>query len=179
MIRPCPAQIKSNKKVWLDLTWANELLKSSPTLIDSNRWYHTGDLATMDESGYIKIVGRLKDMIIRGGENVYPSEIENCLLKHKDVLDVQVVGAPDYRLGEVVVAYVRVRDGVLDTHHSSGRTEDQIIKNLKEFCQPLLAKYKIPKHWKILDAYPATLSGKVKKFMLRERCLKDFDLEIK
>ena len=108
-------------------------------------------------------------MIIRGGENIFPSEIENVLLKHDSVIDAQIVGAPDYRLGEVVVAYIRAAARDVD--------DVDIIKNLKQHCVSQgLAKYKIPKHWRILDEFPATLSGKVKKFELRKRCAVDFDL---
>ena len=140
--------------------------------IDDSRWYHTGDLVEMDSEGYIKIVGRIKDMIIRGGENVYPSELENIILQHEDVLDVQVVGALDYRLGEVVAAYIRVSDSAKE------KSEEEVIEGLKKFCADEMAKFKIPKHWKILDVYPATLSGKVKKFELRDRCKDDFDLNL-
>lgn len=141
-------------------------------VVDSAGWFHTGDLVSMDEQGYLKITGRSKDMIIRGGENVYPSEIENILLQHEDVLDAQIVGAPDYRLGEVVAAYIRVKDVVKD----SQKSDESVIADLKAHCSQHLAKFKVPIHWKIIDAYPATLSGKVKKFELRERCKQDFDL---
>lgn len=140
--------------------------------IDQGRWYHTGDLAEMDEEGYIKIVGRIKDMIIRGGENVYPSEIEDVILGHEDILDVQVVGAPDYRLGEVVAAYLRINDS------AKGKSDEEVVESVKALCQEKLAKFKIPIHWKILDVYPATLSGKVKKFELRDRCKEDFELKL-
>ena len=140
--------------------------------IDPARWYHTGDLAQMDHEGYVKIVGRIKDMIIRGGENVYPSEIEDVILGHEDILDVQVVGAPDYRLGEVVAAYLRINDS------AKGKSDEEVVESVKALCQEKLAKFKIPVHWKILDVYPATLSGKVKKFELRDRCKEDFELKL-
>merc|ERR1712007_416303 len=97
-------------------------------------------------------------------------EIEDVILGHEDILDVQVVGAPDYRLGEVVAAYIRLNDS------AKVKSEEEVIQGLREFCGEQLAKFKIPKHWKILDVYPATLSGKVKKFELRSRCKDDSEL---
>lgn len=138
--------------------------------IDENRWYHTGDLAEMDEEGYIKIVGRIKDMLIRGGENVYPIEIESCLLQHEYILDAQVVAAKDSRLIEVPAVYIRLQPNV-------SVDEEQVLADLKQHCAQSLAKFKIPQYWKILDVYPTTLSGKVKKYELRARTETDFDLQ--
>jgi fatty-acyl-CoA synthase len=125
--------------------------------IDPEGWMRTGDLGTMDEDGYVRVVGRIKDMIIRGGENIYPREIEEFLFTHPDVLDAQVVGVPDPRFGEQVMAWVRRRAG-------SGLTEEQ----LREYCRGKIAHFKIPAHVRFVDDYPMTVTGKVQKFVLRE-----------
>ncbi|TCP32359.1 fatty-acyl-CoA synthase [Scopulibacillus darangshiensis] len=124
--------------------------------IDDEGWLHTGDLATVDRHGYYKITGRLKDMIIRGGENVYPREIEEFLYSHPDVMDVQIIGIPDEKYGETVVAYVQKRQGTsLDE------------AKLKDYCKGKIAFYKIPKHILFTDQYPMTASGKIQKYKLR------------
>ncbi|MBP1950844.1 AMP-binding protein [Virgibacillus litoralis] len=125
--------------------------------IDSDGWLHTGDLAVMDKNGYMKITGRMKDMIIRGGENVYPREIEEFLYQHPDVLDVQVVGIPDKKYGEEVMAWVILRDG-------GKATEDDI----RAFCEGNISRHKIPRHIAFVDEYPMTASGKIQKFKLKE-----------
>jgi fatty-acyl-CoA synthase len=126
--------------------------------IDQAGWMHTGDLATMDAHGYVKIVGRSKDMIIRGGENVYPREIEEFLHAHPDITDVQVVGLPDNRYGEEIAAFVIAREGVqLD------------VESVREFCQGKIAHYKIPRYVIPVDEFPLTVTGKIQKFKLRER----------
>ncbi|MCA0986073.1 AMP-binding protein [Guptibacillus algicola] len=125
--------------------------------IDDEGWLHTGDLAEMDEEGYVKITGRLKDMIIRGGENVYPREIEEFLYTHPAILDVQVIGIPDEKYGEKVVACVQKKEG-----HEV--TEADILK----YCQNKIARYKIPAHIFFIDHYPMTASGKIQKYRLRE-----------
>jgi fatty-acyl-CoA synthase len=128
--------------------------------IDLARWMHTGDLATMDEAGYVQIVGRSKDMIIRGGENVYPREIEEFLFTHPGVADVQVVGIPDERYGEDIVAFVRPKPGAqLD--------EDA----LREHCRRRIAHYKVPRHVRFVAEFPMTVTGKVQKFKLREQAI--------
>jgi fatty-acyl-CoA synthase len=119
-------------------------------------WYHTGDLASMDERGYLRLEGRLTDMIIRGGENIYPREIEELLFAHPGVAEVAVVGVPDQRWGEIVVAFVRPADAAL--------SEDE----LPTYCDEHLAAYKCPQRWVFLDAFPLTASGKIQKFKLRE-----------
>ncbi|MEI5097800.1 AMP-binding protein [Streptomyces sp. PmtG] len=128
-------------------------------VIDSGRWMHTGDLAVMREDGYVQIVGRIKDMIIRGGENVYPREIEEFLYAHPKIADVQVVGVPDERYGEVPLACVILRE--------DARTLS--LEELRAFCEGRLAHYKIPAHLRLLDAFPMTVSGKVRKVELRQR----------
>jgi fatty-acyl-CoA synthase len=128
--------------------------------IDRAGWMHTGDLATMDEAGYIRIVGRSKDMIIRGGENVYPREIEEFLYTYPGVADVQVVGIPDERYGEEIVAFVRPEAGAqLD--------EDA----LREHCRERIAHYKVPRHVRFVAEFPMTVTGKVQKFKLREQAI--------
>ncbi|MCX5253015.1 AMP-binding protein [Streptomyces canus] len=126
--------------------------------VDAGRWMHTGDLATMREDGYVEIVGRIKDMIIRGGENIYPREIEEFLYGHPKIADVQVVGVPHERYGEEVLACVIPRDPA----------QPPTLEDLRGFCEGRLAHYKIPSRLRILDAFPMTVSGKVRKVELRE-----------
>jgi fatty-acyl-CoA synthase len=130
--------------------------------IDADGWLHTGDLCAMDERGYFSITGRLKDMIIRGGENIYPREIEECLFAHPGVADVAVVGVPDERWGESVAAVVRAADPA----------NPPAVDELFAFCRERLAPHKAPRHWYYIDAFPLTGSGKVQKFVLRERIAK-------
>ena len=125
--------------------------------VDGDGWMHTGDLAVMDEQGYLSIVGRSKDMVIRGGENVYPREVEEFLHGHPAVQDVQVVGVPDPRYGEELCAWVKTRPGATVT-------EDE----LKEFCRGRLAHYKVPRYVELVDAFPMTITGKVQKYKMRE-----------
>jgi fatty-acyl-CoA synthase len=134
--------------------------------IDAARWMHTGDLATMDDEGYVKIVGRIKDMIIRGGENVYPREIEEFLYGHPDVADVQVVGVPDERYGEEIMAWVQLREGATVTE-----------EELKEHCRGQIAHFKVPRHIAFTDEFPMTVTGKVQKFALRDRAIEQLGLE--
>jgi fatty-acyl-CoA synthase len=134
--------------------------------IDRAGWMHTGDLATMDDAGYAKIVGRSKDMIIRGGENVYPREIEEFLYSHPAVADVQVVGLPDERYGEEIAAFVVAREGVeLDA------------EEVREFCRGRIAHYKIPRYVIAVDEFPMTVTGKIQKFKLRDRAVRDLGIE--
>lgn len=135
--------------------WNNP--EATAEAIDGARWMHTGDLAVMDEDGYLKIVGRNKDMIIRGGENVYPREIEEFLFTHPAVADVQVIGIPDTTYGEEIVAWVKLHSG----HEVSA-------DDLREFCKGRIAHFKTPRHIKFVDDYPMTISGKVQKFKMRE-----------
>jgi fatty-acyl-CoA synthase len=125
--------------------------------IDDARWMHTGDLATMDAQGYLNIVGRIKDMIIRGGENIYPREIEEFLYTHPAIADAQVVGVPDERYGEIVCAWVILR--------TAGELDDEA---LREFCRGKIARFKIPELVRFVDAFPMTVTGKVQKFKMRE-----------
>ncbi len=134
--------------------------------IDSEGWLHTGDLAIMDENGYCKITGRIKQMIIRGGENIYPREIEEFLYTHPKVSDVQVYGVPDKKYGEQVMAAIIVKQGMT-------MTEEEV----REFCKDRIANYKIPKYVKFVEGYPMTASGKIQKFKLREMAIKELHLE--
>jgi fatty-acyl-CoA synthase len=133
--------------------------------IDRARWMHTGDLGTMDEDGYVKITGRIKDMVIRGGENLYPREIEEFLYTHPDVADVQVVGVPDERYGEELAAFVVLRDG-------AAGDEDA----LRAFCDGRIARHKVPRYIQFVDGFPMTVTGKVQKFKLREAAIEELGL---
>ena len=128
-------------------------------VIDAARWMHTGDLAVMDDDGYLSITGRIKDMVIRGGENVYPREVEEFLYTHPDVLDAQVIGVPDARYGEELMVWVRLRPGAAPL----------TAEALREFCHGKLAHYKIPRYVHITDEFPMTVTGKVRKVEMRER----------
>ncbi len=127
--------------------------------LDEAGWMHTGDLAVMDESGYISIVGRIKDMVIRGGENIYPREIEEFLFTHPDIADVQVVGVPDERYGEEVMACIRLREGATP----------MTAESLQVFCDGRLARYKIPRYVRVMDSFPMTVTGKIRKIDLRRQ----------
>jgi fatty-acyl-CoA synthase len=133
--------------------------------IDGGGWMHTGDLATIDEQGYCNIVGRVKDLIIRGGENVSPREVEEFLYGHPAVQDVAVVGVPDHRFGEELCACIRLREGM-------AATEDEI----REFCRGRIAHYKVPRYVRFVDAFPMTVTGKVQKYLIRERMRQDLGL---
>jgi len=134
--------------------------------IDAARWMHTGDLATMDEDGYCNIVGRIKDMVIRGGENVYPREIEEFLYTHPDIVDVQVVGVPDARYGEEVMAWVKARDGA-----------DLTTESVRAFCQGRIAHFKVPRYVQVTEEFPMTVTGKVQKYKMREAAIELLGLQ--
>ncbi|HKU94880.1 MAG TPA: AMP-binding protein, partial [Vineibacter sp.] len=134
--------------------------------IDTGRWMHTGDLAVMDGEGYVNIVGRLKDMVIRGGENVYPREIEEFLYRHPKVQDVQVIGVPDVKYGEEICAWIKLREG-----------QSATAEEIRDFCKGQIAHYKIPRYVRFVDAFPMTVTGKVQKFLMREQSVKDLGLE--
>lgn len=139
--------------------------EDTAAVIDEDGFLHTGDLAVMDEEGYCRITGRLKDMIIRGGENIYPREIEEFLYKHPNILDVQIVGVPDETFGEEVSAWIKLKSG-------ASMTADE----LKEYCKGKIARYKIPRYIAFVEEFPMTASGKVQKFKLREQALEHFQL---
>jgi fatty-acyl-CoA synthase len=135
-----------------------DMPEATAQAIDADGWYHTGDLASMDERGFFRIEGRIKDMIIRGGENIYPREIEETLLRHAAVAEVAVIGLPDDRWGEIVAAVVRLRAGA-----------DASAEALRAHCREHLAPHKTPVRWELVDAFPLTASGKIQKYQLRER----------
>ncbi len=134
--------------------------------IDADGWMHTGDLAVMDDEGYVNIVGRIKDMIIRGGENVYPREVEEFLYTHPDIVDVQVIGVPDTRYGEEIMAWVQLRDGA-----------DTSTDDIKDFCRGTIAHYKVPRYIKLTDTFPMTITGKIQKFKMREQSIEELRLD--
>ena len=134
--------------------------------IDGEGWLHTGDLATMDAQGYINIVGRLKEMVIRGGENIYPREIEELLIRHPKVADAQVLGVPDTFYGEELLAVVLPKEGA-----------EVSEEELRDFCEERISYQKIPRYFQFTNAFPMTASGKVQKFVLRENAIKALGLE--
>jgi fatty-acyl-CoA synthase len=134
--------------------------------IDAARWMHTGDLATMDDDGYLNIVGRIKDLIIRGGENVYPREVEEFLYTHPNVADVQVIGVPDPRYGEEIMAWISPRAGAQLTE-----------EDIREFCRGRIAHFKVPRYVKFTDEFPMTVTGKIQKFKMREHAITELGLE--
>jgi fatty-acyl-CoA synthase len=135
--------------------------------IDAEGWMHTGDLATIDRDGYGNIVGRIKDMVIRGGENIYPREIEEFLYRHPKVADVQVVGVPDIKYGEEICAWIRLKPG-----------EDCEAEEIVQFCRGQIAHYKIPRYIRFVDSYPMTITGKIQKFQMRQIMIDELGLAI-
>ncbi|MGB8648715.1 MAG: AMP-binding protein [Anaerolineae bacterium] len=144
--------------------WNNR--EATAQAIDPARWMHTGDLATMDADGYVNIVGRIKDMIIRGGENIYPREIEEFLYTHPAVADVQVIGVPSRKYGEEVMAWVKVKPG-------AQATPDE----LRAFCQGKISHYKVPRYIKLVDGFPMTVTGKIQKYIMRQQSIEDLGLQ--
>jgi fatty-acyl-CoA synthase len=134
--------------------------------IDAAGWMHSGDLAVMDEEGYINIVGRIKDMVIRGGENIYPREIEEFLFSHPQIVDVQVIGVPDEKYGEEVMAWIKLKEGEM-------ASEEEI----KEYCKGKIAHYKIPRYIKFVEEFPMTVTGKIRKVEMREMSIRELGLE--
>jgi fatty-acyl-CoA synthase len=145
--------------------WGDE--ERTREAIDAARWMHTGDLATIDAEGYCNIVGRIKDMVIRGGENVYPREIEEFLYRHPKIQDVQVIGVPDDRYGEEICAWVKLRPGATATE-----------EDIKSFCRDQIAHYKVPRYVKFVDEFPMTVTGKIQKFIMRERTIDELGLKV-
>jgi len=144
--------------------WNNET--ATRAAIDPARWMHTGDLATMDAEGYLNIVGRIKDMIIRGGENIYPREIEEYLYGHPAVSEVQVIGVPSEKYVEDVMAWVKLKPGA--------RADEG---GLVDYCRGKIATYKIPRYWKFVDSFPMTVTGKIQKFKMREISVEELGLQ--
>jgi fatty-acyl-CoA synthase len=135
-------------------------------VLDINRWMHTGDLGVMDDEGYVKIVGRIKDIIIRGGENIAPLEIEEFLMLHEAVENVQVIGVPSLKYGEEVMAWIKVKDGF-----------DLTFEEIDAYCRGQIATFKIPRYWKFVQEFPMTVSGKIRKVEMREDSIKELGLE--
>ncbi len=143
--------------------WNNE--EQTKSAIDSARWIHTEDLATMDEEGYVNIVGRIKDMIIRGGENIYPKEIEEFFFTHPKISDVKVIGVPDAKYGEAVMAWVLLKEG-----------EKATAEELTEYCKGNIAHFKVPKYFKFTESFPMTVTGKIRKIEMRQISIKELNL---
>ncbi len=143
--------------------WENE--PATRTSIDAARWMHTGDQAAIDTDGYCKIVGRIKDMVIRGGENIYPREVEEFLYQHPAISEVQVIGVPDARYGEELCAWVRVNEGQQVTR-----------EELRAWCKGRVAAFKIPRYWKLTDSFPITVTGKIQKYKMREQSICELGL---
>ena len=141
----------------------NDAEKTAET-IDQDGWLYSGDIGIMDTGGYVQIVGRLKDMIIRGGENIYPREVEEFLHTHPKIQDVQVFGVKDERFGEQVCAWIQ-------THHGESMTEQEV----KEFCQGNIAHFKVPQYVRFVEEYPMTVTGKIQKFKMREMMEQELD----
>ena len=156
-VLPCGAVGELCVRGYCVMTGYNDMPEQTAEAIDAEGWYHTGDLASMDDRGYLRIEGRLKDMIIRGGENIYPREIEDLLFEHPKVGEVAVVGVPDEKWGEAIVAFIR---------SAPGESVDE--KELFAYCREHLAPHKTPRHWRFLDAFPLTATGKIQKFVLRD-----------
>ena len=144
--------------------WNN--LDATSEAIDQARWMHTGDLAVMRDDGYVNIVGRIKDMIIRGGENIYPREVEEFLYTHPCISDVQVIGVPDAKYGEEVCAWIILKEGQTPT--------DEDIRN---FCRGKIATVKIPRYIRFSDGYPMTVTGKAQKYKMREISIAELGLQ--
>jgi fatty-acyl-CoA synthase len=144
--------------------WNNEA--ATRAAIDPARWMHTGDLATIDDEGYVNIVGRIKDMIIRGGENVYPREVEEFLYAHPAVSDVQVIGVPSEKYGEEVMAWVKLKPG-------ASVAEQDLVAH----CKGRIATFKIPRYWKFVESFPMTVTGKIQKFRMRDQSVRELGLQ--
>ncbi len=145
--------------------WNNE--KGTQEAIDEAGWMHTGDLASMDEEGYIKIEGRIKDMVIRGGENIYPKEVEEFLYTHPAIAEVQVTGIPDKKYGEELIAWIKLQPGA----------DEMSDESLREFCKGKITHFKIPRYFKFVEEFPMTVTGKIQKFKMREISVKELGLE--
>src|SRR5271169_3453073 len=163
--RGTPGELLSRGYLVMLGYWDDE--EKTREAIDPAGWMHTGDLATIDDEGYCNIVGRIKDMVIRGGENVYPREIEEFLYRHPKIQDVQVIGIPDARYGEELCAWVRLRDG-----------ESATVEEIRAFCQGQIAHYKIPRYVKFVDGFPMTVTGKIQKFLMRQHMIEELGLSV-
>ena len=146
--------------------WADE--EKTAQVLDAEGWMHTGDLGVLDDEGYCKIVGRIKDMVIRGGENIYPREVEEFLYSHPEIEDVQVVGVPDDRFGEELCAWVRLKPGAT-----------VLEEEVRIFCKGQIAHYKIPRYVRFVDGFPMTVTGKVQKYLIRQAMIEELGLQVR
>ncbi len=144
--------------------WGDET--KTAEAIDAAGWMHTGDLAVLDDEGYCNIVGRVKDMVIRGGENLYPREIEEFLYRHPKIQDVQVIGVPDQKYGEELCAWIKLKEGQTATE-----------EDIREFCRGQIAHYKIPRYIEFVQAFPMTITGKIQKFVMRDQMKEKLGLQ--
>jgi fatty-acyl-CoA synthase len=161
--RGTPGELCSRGYIVMRGYWNNPA--ATAEAIDAGGWMHTGDLATMDDKGYVNIVGRIKDMIIRGGENVYPREIEEFLYSHPAIQDIQVIGVPDDRYGEEIMAWIILKPG-------QSLSEEEV----KEYCRGRIAHFKVPRYVKFTEAFPMTVTGKIQKFKMRDAAVKELGL---
>jgi fatty-acyl-CoA synthase len=161
--RGTPGELCSRGYIVMRGYWNNPA--ATAEAIDAGGWMHTGDLATMDDKGYVNIVGRIKDMIIRGGENVYPREIEEFLYSHPAIQDIQVIGVPDDRYGEEIMAWIILKPG-------QSLTEEEV----KEYCRGRIAHFKVPRYVKFTEAFPMTVTGKIQKFKMRDAAVEELGL---
>jgi fatty-acyl-CoA synthase len=159
-----PGEICTRGYVVMQGYWENP--EATAEAVDDEGWMHTGDLGVMDDAGYLNIVGRSKDMVIRGGENLYPREIEETLFAHPDVASAQVIGVPDERMGEELMAWIVPREG-----------HELDEESLRAFCRERLAHFKVPRYWKVVDEFPLTVTGKVQKFKMREAAIDELGLQ--
>jgi fatty-acyl-CoA synthase len=143
--------------------WDNP--EATAEAVDAAGWMHTGDLGVMDDEGYLNIVGRSKDMVIRGGENLYPREIEELLFGHPAVASAQVIGVPDVRMGEELMAWVVLREGA-----------SLEVEELRAWCRERVARFKVPRYVKFTDSFPMTVTGKIQKFKMREQAIEELGL---
>jgi fatty-acyl-CoA synthase len=162
--RGVPGELCSRGYIVMLGYWNNA--EATAEAIDAGRWMHTGDMATMDHDGYLNIVGRIKDMIIRGGENIYPREIEEFLYSHPAIKDVQVIGVPDEKYGEEIMAWVVVRPGL-------ELSEDGV----KAYCRGKIAHFKVPRYVRFTEDFPMTVTGKIQKFKMRQMAVEELGLQ--
>ncbi len=163
---PCGERGELTCRGYLVMAGYYNMPEKTAQAIDSDGWLHSGDLATMNEQGYVNIVGRLKDMVIRGGENIFPREVEEFLIRHPKIADVQIVGVPDKFFGEELLAVIVPQQG-------GQLTEAE----LREYCKGQISHQKIPRYFQFVESYPLTASGKVQKFILRQNAIKALGLE--
>jgi fatty-acyl-CoA synthase len=159
-----PGEVCTRGYVVMRGYWEN--VEATQEAVDDAGWMHTGDVGVMDDAGYLNIVGRIKDMVIRGGENLYPREIEEVLFSHPSVASAQVIGVPDERMGEELMAWVVLREGATTTE-----------EDLRAFCRSQVAHFKVPRYVRFVTDFPMTVTGKVQKFKMREMAIEELGLQ--